>query len=46
MDAKAPLAMWRYMAAIPNSRAFSYPSEGHLSLISKHLEEILNVLIA
>jgi pimeloyl-ACP methyl ester carboxylesterase len=47
MDANAPLAMGRYMAAaIPNSRAFSYPCEGHLSLISKHLEEILNVLIA
>jgi hypothetical protein len=32
-------------AAISNSRAFSYLSEGHLSLISNVLEEILNVLI-
>jgi pimeloyl-ACP methyl ester carboxylesterase len=47
MDASAPIAMGRYMAAaIPNSQAFSYAGEGHLSLISKCLEEILNVLIA
>jgi len=47
MDANAPLAMGRYMAAaIPNSRAFSYASEGHLSLISKYLDEILKLLIA
>jgi pimeloyl-ACP methyl ester carboxylesterase len=47
MDANAPLAIGRYMAAaMPNSRTFSYAGEGHLSLISKYLEEILNVLIA
>ncbi len=47
MDANAPLAMGRYIAAaIPNSQAFSYASEGHLSLISKYLDEILTVLIA
>jgi pimeloyl-ACP methyl ester carboxylesterase len=47
MDANAPLAMGRYMAAaIPNSRAFSYASEGHLSLIAKYLDEILKLLIA
>ena len=47
MDASAPIAMGRYMAAaIPNSHAFSYAGEGHLSLISNYLEEILNVLIA
>jgi pimeloyl-ACP methyl ester carboxylesterase len=46
MDANAPLAMGRYMtAAIPNSQAYSYAGEGHLSLISKYLEEILNILI-
>ncbi|WP_433966806.1 alpha/beta fold hydrolase [Tunturiibacter gelidiferens] len=47
MDASAPIAMGRYMAAaIPNSHAFSYAGEGHLSLISNYLEEILNLLIA
>ena len=46
-DANAPLAMGRYMAAtIPNSHASFYPGEGHLSLIAKHMEEILNVLAA
>ena len=46
MDANAPIAMGRYMAAaIPNSQAFFCAGEGHLSLISKHLEEVLNVLI-
>jgi len=45
MDASAPIAMGRYMAAaIPNSQAFSYAGEGHLSLISNYLEEILHVL--
>jgi hypothetical protein len=47
MDANAPIPIGRYMAAaIPNNQAFSYAGEGHLSLISKCLEEILNVLIA
>jgi hypothetical protein len=47
MDANAPIPVGRYMAAaIPNSQAFPYAGEGHLSLISKSLEEILNVLIA
>ena len=47
MDRNAPLAMARYLsAAIPNCQSYFYSSEGHLSLISKHLEEILNVLIA
>ena len=46
-DGNAPLAMGRFMAdAIPNSRVRFYPAEGHLSLVSKHIEEILNVLIA
>ena len=46
-DTNAPLAMGRYMAAtIPNSRASFYPGEGHLSLMAKHIEEILNVLAA
>jgi pimeloyl-ACP methyl ester carboxylesterase len=45
-DGNAPLAMGRFMAdAIPNSQVHFYPDEGHLSLISKHIEEILNVLI-
>jgi len=45
-DANAPLAMGRFMAAaIPNSQVCFY-DEGHLSLISKYIEEILNVLIA
>jgi len=44
-DANAPLAMGRYMAAtISNSHASFYPGEGHLSLMAKHVEEILNVL--
>jgi hypothetical protein len=47
VDANAPIAMGRYMAAaIPNSHTFSYAGEGHLSLISNYLEEILSVLIA
>lgn len=47
LDRNAPLAMARYLsAAIPNCQSSFYSSEGHLSLISKHLEEILNVLIA
>jgi hypothetical protein len=47
MDANAPIPIRRYMAAaIPNNQAFSYAGEGHLSLISKYLEEILNVLFA
>ena len=46
-DANAPLAMGHYMAAaIPNSHAAFYPGEGHLSLMAKHMEEILNVLAA
>jgi hypothetical protein len=47
MDANAPIPVGRYMAAaISNSQAFPYAGEGHLSLILKRLEEILNVLIA
>jgi pimeloyl-ACP methyl ester carboxylesterase len=46
-DGNAPLAMGRFMAdAIRNSQVRFYPTEGHLSLISKHIEDILNVLIA
>ena len=46
-DANAPLAMGHYMAAtIPNSHASFYPGEGHLSLIAKDIEAILNVLAA
>ena len=44
-DANAPLAMGHYMAAtIPNSHASFYPGEGHLSLMAKHVEEILKVV--
>jgi pimeloyl-ACP methyl ester carboxylesterase len=44
-DANAPLAMGQYLATnIPNCRASFYPGEGHLSLMAKHVEEILNVL--
>ena len=43
----APLALGRFMAdAIPKSQVRFYPGEGHLSLISKYIEEILYVLIA
>ena len=46
-DGNAPLAMGRFMAdAIPKSQVRFYPDEGHLSLISKYIEEILYVLIA
>jgi pimeloyl-ACP methyl ester carboxylesterase len=46
-DSNAPLAMGRFMAAaIPNSQVRFYPGEGHLSLLSKYIEEILYVLIA
>jgi pimeloyl-ACP methyl ester carboxylesterase len=46
-DGNAPLAMGRFMAdAIPNSQVRFYPDEGHLSLISKYIEEILYVLMA
>ncbi len=47
LDRNAPLAMARYLtAAIPNCQSCFYSGEGHLSLISKHFEEILKVLIA
>jgi len=47
VDANAPLAMGQYLAKnIPNCRASFYPGEGHLSLMAKHVEEILNVLAA
>ena len=46
-DANAPPAMGQYLSAtIPNSHASYYQGEGHLSLMAKHLEEILNVLAA
>ena len=46
-DGNAPLAMGGFMAdAIPKSQVRFYPDEGHLSLISKYIEEILYVLIA
>jgi hypothetical protein len=39
--------MGRFMAAaIPNSQVRFYRDEGHLSLLSNYIEEILNVLIA
>jgi pimeloyl-ACP methyl ester carboxylesterase len=44
-DVNAPVAMGRYMAsAIPNCQAYFFPGEGHLSLMAKSVEEILNVL--
>jgi pimeloyl-ACP methyl ester carboxylesterase len=44
-DANVPVAMGRYIAsAIPNSRAYVFPGEGHLSLMAKSLEEVLNFL--
>ncbi len=44
-DTNAPIAMGRYMASvIPNSRSSFYSGEGHLSLMAKHVEKILNVL--
>ena len=47
LDRNAPPAMGRYLAAaIPNCQSCFYSCDGHLSLISKHLEEILKVLIA
>jgi hypothetical protein len=33
-------------SAIPNSRAYIFPGEGHLSLMAKSVEEVLNVLAA
>jgi pimeloyl-ACP methyl ester carboxylesterase len=46
-DANAPLAMGQYMATtIPNSHTSFFPGEGHLSLMAKHLEEILKVVAA
>ena len=47
MDASAPIAWdatWQRLFRI--AMPFSYAGEGHLSLISNYLEEILNVLIA
>lgn len=44
-DRNAPIAMGRYLAAaIPHSQAHFYPGEGHLSLLAKHIDEILNCL--
>jgi len=45
-DRNVSPAMGRYLAAtLPNSDARFYPSEGHLSLIVNHAEEILSVLV-
>jgi len=33
-------------ATIPNSHASFCPGEGHLSLMAKHVEEILKILAA
>lgn len=46
-DANAPLAMAHYMAAsIPNSKLRFFAAEGHLSLMAKHVEQILNLFHA
>ena len=46
-DGNAPLAMGRFMAAaIEKSEVRCYSDEGHLSLLSKYVEEILYILIA
>lgn len=45
-DQNAPIAMGRFMAgAIPNCQASFYEGEGHLSLISKNLAEIIHTLM-
>lgn len=42
-DANAPLAMARYMAeVIPSSKPHFLAGEGHLSLMAKHLKQIVN----
>lgn len=47
LDRNAPPTMGRYLAAaIPNCQSCFYSCDGHLSLISKYLGEILKVLIA
>jgi pimeloyl-ACP methyl ester carboxylesterase len=45
-DRNVSPAMGRYLeATLPNSDASTYPSEGHLSLIINHAEEILSDLV-
>lgn len=45
-DRNVSPAMGRYLAeTLPNSDARFYPSEGHLSLIVNHVEEILRALV-
>jgi pimeloyl-ACP methyl ester carboxylesterase len=46
-DANAPLAMAHYMAAsIPNTKLRVFAAEGHLSLMAKHVEQILDLFHA
>ena len=45
LDADAPPSMARYIAgAIPQSQITFYPTEGHLSVMVNHVEEILAAL--
>ncbi len=45
-DTLVPPAMGRYLArVIPDCRARFLPDEGHFSLLSRHVEEILTVLV-
>ena len=46
MDADAPPAMARHIkGVIPQSEITFYPQEAHLSLMARHIEEILTTLI-
>jgi pimeloyl-ACP methyl ester carboxylesterase len=45
-DTLFPPAMGRYLArAIPDCRATFFPNEGHFSLLSGHVDEVLTVLV-
>jgi len=47
LDAQVPTSVGRYVAnAIPNCRARFLPDEGHLSLATNHIQEILSVLVS
>jgi pimeloyl-ACP methyl ester carboxylesterase len=45
-DRNAPVTMGRFVAqSIPGCHAHIYPGEGHLSVLSHHFKEVLQVLV-
>lgn len=45
-DTNVPVAMSRYQASrLPNCIAKSYAGEGHISIVTNHIQEILAVYV-